>query len=106
MQIFNREVASQAKEPLKPEASICKVETSIDASEPKKIKLIYRALIFERLLTPECPDHQPRAVNWRFRIPGKNYNLTPVSELVPLRPYPQARAVNWRFQPHSQAWIN
>jgi hypothetical protein len=31
------------------------------------LKLIYRALIFERLLTPECPYHQPRAVNWRFQ---------------------------------------
>lgn len=71
---------------------------TVTAGEPKQIKLIYRANIFERTLAPERPYRQPRAINWRFRVPGKNYDLTPASELLPLRHYGQARAVNWRFQ--------
>ncbi|MGH8000141.1 MAG: hypothetical protein ACREPR_12080 [Brasilonema sp.] len=54
-------------------------------------------------MTLECSYRQPRALNWRFHIPGKNYNFTSASELVPLRSYPQARAVNWRFQHRYQA---
>ncbi|MGH8000142.1 MAG: hypothetical protein ACREPR_12085 [Brasilonema sp.] len=39
MQIFNREVASQVNQSLKPEASICKVGASTDAGEPRKLNL-------------------------------------------------------------------
>lgn len=73
-------------------------QTPIKSSESQQIKLIYRANIFELLPTPERSYRQPRAVNWRFRIPGKNYEFAPSDELAPLRHYGKARAVNWRFQ--------
>ncbi|MCP6758538.1 MAG: hypothetical protein NHB32_07180 [Fischerella sp. CENA71] len=73
-------------------------QTSIESGESQKIKLIYRANIFEFIPTSERSYRQPRAVNWRFRTPGKNYELAPSDELLPLRNYGKARAVNWRFK--------
>ncbi|MGJ5674127.1 MAG: hypothetical protein ACR9NN_11025 [Nostochopsis sp.] len=73
-------------------------QTPVESGESQKIKLIYRANIFEYIPTPKRSYRQPRAVNWRFRIPGKNYEFAPSDELLPLRHYGKARAVNWRFK--------
>ncbi len=73
-------------------------QTSIESGKSQKIKLIYRANIFEFIPTSERSYRQPRAVNWRFRIPGKNYEFAPSDELLPLRHYGKARAINWRFK--------
>lgn len=58
------------------------------------MKLIYRGLTFECNPPPIQPYRKPRAMNWRFRMPGETYEDTP----RPIQPYRKPRAINWRFR--------
>ena len=58
------------------------------------MQLIYRGHIYEYTPRPARPDVQPRAVNWRYQLPGQTFESTP----RPARPDVKPRAVNWRYQ--------
>lgn len=58
------------------------------------MQLIYRAQNFEHAPIPVMPYRKPRALNWRFQVPGETYDVTSIP--VPL--YCQPRAINWRFR--------
>lgn len=71
MQVLNHDAVNQTHQCLEQETNTHLVEAVTYSDQPKKIKLLYRALIFERSLLPEPSYRQPRAINWRFQIPGK-----------------------------------
>lgn len=62
------------------------------------MQLIYRAHAYTYTATHAQLVHQPRAINWRYRLPGAAQmgilpvNLSTVSRSV------QPRAINWRYQ--------
>ena len=58
------------------------------------MKLIYRAQVYEYTPAPSQLYVKPRAVNWRFQIPGQKFELTP----RPILEYVQPQTMNWRFQ--------
>lgn len=58
------------------------------------MKLIYRAQIIEFTPPPVRRYQKPRALNWRYQVPGETYNS--ISVVIP--PYCQPRALNWRFR--------
>lgn len=58
------------------------------------MKFIYRAQIYE--YTPcSIPAYvKPRAINWRFQLPGEKFECTP----RPVPEYIKPKAMNWRFE--------
>jgi hypothetical protein len=59
------------------------------------VKIICRNVIYTCTVAPSRPYRQPRALNWRYRVPGKTYDRS--ANLEP--EYHKPRAINWRWQP-------
>lgn len=57
------------------------------------MQLIYRGHIYDCTPSEPQPYAKPRALNWRYRVPGENYELGIASQ-----PYVKPRALNWRYQ--------
>jgi len=55
--------------------------------------LIYGGHIFEYTPPAVKPYRKPRALNWRYQVPGETYGDTGISA-----PYSQPRAINWRYR--------
>ena len=62
------------------------------------MQLIYRGHAYTCTATRAKAAYQPRAINWRYRLPGATYieklteQISTASQLV------QPRAINWRYQ--------
>lgn len=54
--------------------------------------LIYRGQIFESTPPSVKPYRKPRALNWRYQVPGETYGDTGICA-----PYRKPRAINWRY---------
>jgi hypothetical protein len=59
------------------------------------VKIICRNVSYTCAVAPPRPYQQPRALNWRYQVPGKTYNQPADLELE----YHKPRAINWRWQP-------
>jgi hypothetical protein len=60
-----------------------------------EIRLIYRGVSFPYSPPTPKPYRKPRAVNWRYQIPGETC-AAPEAPIV--LSYRKPRAVNWRYQ--------
>jgi hypothetical protein len=58
------------------------------------VKIICRNVIYLCTVAPPRPYRQPRALNWRYRVPGAIYDRPAALELE----YRKPRAINWRWQ--------
>ncbi|PZV06493.1 MAG: hypothetical protein DCF22_23755 [Leptolyngbya sp.] len=62
------------------------------------MQLIYRGHFYTYTSTHTKPASQPRAINWRYRLPGAAHiEILPVNTATPFRSI-QPRAINWRYQ--------
>jgi hypothetical protein len=59
------------------------------------VKIICRNVIYICAVAPPRPYQQPRALNWRYQVPGTTYDRPADLELE----YQKPRAINWRWQP-------
>ncbi|HEY9642451.1 MAG TPA: hypothetical protein V6C57_18335 [Coleofasciculaceae cyanobacterium] len=58
------------------------------------MQLIYRGEIVA-VSSPTAPAYRkPRALNWRYQIPGETYGESQTAAFV----YQTPRAINWRWQ--------
>ncbi len=55
------------------------------------MRLIYGGQTFE-YTPPFKPYRKPRALNWRYQVPGETYGDTRICA-----PYRKPRAINWRY---------
>jgi len=55
--------------------------------------LIYKGETFEYTPPSVKPYRKPRALNWRYQVPGETYEATGICA-----PYSQPRAINWRYR--------
>ena len=62
------------------------------------MQLIYRAHAYSYTATPAQAAHQPRAINWRYRLPGATQIEIPPVNLSTASRSVQPRAINWRYQ--------
>ena len=62
------------------------------------MQLIYRGHSYLYTATGAKPIRQPRAINWRYRLPGTaQIEIQPVNLSTASRSV-QPRAINWRYQ--------
>ena len=62
------------------------------------MQLIYRGHHYTCTSTHAQPACQPRAINWRYRLPGAaQMKILPVNLSTASRSA-QPRAINWRYQ--------
>jgi hypothetical protein len=61
----------------------------------RTVQIICRNEVYTCTLPAPRPYKDPAALNWRYQIPGKNYDeQLPEIEIV----YRKPRALNWRWQ--------
>jgi hypothetical protein len=61
----------------------------------RTVQIICRNEVYTCNLPEPTPYQDPVALNWRYQVPGKNYDdRLPEIELV----YRKPRALNWRWQ--------
>lgn len=68
---------------------------NVDTVYTSEIQLIYRGESFPYFPPAPKPYKTPRAINWRYRVPGETYSET---EAPTALSYRKLRAVNWRYQ--------
>jgi len=57
------------------------------------MQLIYRGHSYNYTPATPQPYVKPRALNWRYQVPGETYEGAIAPE-----PYIKPRAINWRYQ--------
>jgi hypothetical protein len=62
------------------------------------MQLIYRAHAYTYTATHAQSVHQPRAINWRYRLPGTAQMEIPLVRCSTVSRSVQPRAINWRYQ--------
>jgi len=62
------------------------------------MQLIYRGHHYTCTATHAQSARQPRAINWRYRLPGATQMETLSVNLFTVSRSVQPRAINWRYQ--------
>jgi hypothetical protein len=60
----------------------------------RTVKIICHHVIYNCLMAHPKPYQHPRALNWRYQVPGENYNQSSKLNID----YQKPRAINWRWQ--------
>jgi hypothetical protein len=58
------------------------------------VTIICRNIIYTRTIAAPQPYQAPRALNWRYQVPGKTYNQQSPIKFA----YQVPRIINWRWQ--------
>ncbi len=58
------------------------------------MQLIYRGQVLDYDSLSTQPYRKPRALNWRYQIPGETYE----NKSIPPSSHRQFRGINWRYQ--------
>ena len=62
------------------------------------MQLIYRGHSYRHTATQAQPTHQPRAINWRYRLPGADQKILPLHFAITAAHSVPLHAINWRYQ--------
>jgi hypothetical protein len=63
----------------------------------RTVKIICRHIVYNCIVAEPRPYKKPRALNWRYQVPGETYNQSVNLD----RQYQKPRAINWRWQTNS-----
>jgi hypothetical protein len=58
------------------------------------VQIICRNQIYNYSVLANPAYQEPRVINWRYQVPGKEYNQLSIPDLE----YQKPRAINWRWQ--------